>query len=122
MSMDSVTKKNIRSWAMYDFGNSAYSTTVMAAFFPVFFKQYWSQGADAVQTTSRLGFAISFASLLVALMSPTLGAMADLKGSKKKILSDFYSFGSSVLWFDGNHSHGSLANGFGGIFRCHDCF
>lgn len=93
MSMDSVTKKNIRSWAMYDFGNSAYSTTVMAAFFPVFFKQYWSQGADAVQTTSRLGFAISFASLLVALMSPTLGAMADLKGSKKRFCLIFTLLG-----------------------------
>lgn len=92
-SSDKKQKRQIFSWAMYDFGNSAYSTTVMAAFFPVFFKEYWSQGANAVETTSRLGFAISVASLLVAIMSPTLGAMADLKGNKKKFLFGFTLLG-----------------------------
>ncbi|WP_373999326.1 MFS transporter [Bdellovibrio bacteriovorus] len=81
--MDQTQKKKIFSWALYDWANSAYSTTVMAVFFPIFFKSYWSQGADAVVTTARLGTAISVSSLAIALLSPTLGVMADLKGFKK---------------------------------------
>ena len=44
-SMDPNT--SALAWAMYDFGNSAFATTVMAGFFPLFFKKYWSAGADA---------------------------------------------------------------------------
>lgn len=76
-------KKVIYSWALYDWANSTYSTTVMAGFFPVFFKLFWSQGADSTVTTARLGTTISVASLIVALMSPTLGVAADLRGHKK---------------------------------------
>ncbi|WP_415062125.1 MFS transporter [Bdellovibrio sp.] len=81
--MEPTQKKKIFSWAFYDWANSAYSTTVMAGFFPIFFKQYWSQGTDAVITTARLGTVISVSSLLIALLSPTLGVIADLKGFKK---------------------------------------
>ncbi|WP_374079267.1 MFS transporter [Bdellovibrio bacteriovorus] len=81
--MDRTQKKKIFSWALYDWANSAYSTTVMAGFFPIFFKKYWSDGADAIVTTARLGTVISVSSLIVALLSPTLGVVADLKGFKK---------------------------------------
>lgn len=81
--MTKEDKKKINSWAMYDWANSTYSTTVMAGFFPLFFKNYWSAGTDPVTTTARLGTAISIASLLIALVSPTLGVIADVKGSKK---------------------------------------
>ncbi|MGZ3783519.1 MAG: MFS transporter [Bdellovibrio sp.] len=76
-------KKKIVSWALYDWGNSAYSTTVMAGFFPIFFKTYWSGGADAIVTTARLATVISVSSFIIALLSPTLGVIADLKGLKK---------------------------------------
>ena len=76
--------KKTLSWALYDFGNSAFSTTVMAGFFPIFFKSYWSDGSSAIDTTARLGTSISAASFLIALMTPTLGAMADLTAKKKK--------------------------------------
>ena len=39
------------AWALYDWANSAFATTVMAGFFPVFFKQYWSAGAEATVST-----------------------------------------------------------------------
>ncbi|XGC81969.1 MFS transporter [Bdellovibrio bacteriovorus] len=81
--MQKSEKKLINSWAWYDFGNSAYSTTVMAGFFPIFFKNFWSQGTDAVVTTARLGTAISISSLVIALFSPFLGVIGDLKGFKK---------------------------------------
>jgi UMF1 family MFS transporter len=91
--MDSKNKKQILSWSMYDWANSAYSTTVMAGFFPLFFKNYWSAGTDPLTTTARLGTAISVSSLLVALISPTLGAAADLKGFKKTLCLLFMIIG-----------------------------
>ncbi len=91
--MERRNDKKTFSWALYDFGNSAFSTTVMAGFFPLFFKSYWSDGASAIDTTSRLGTAISLSSLFIALITPTLGAMADLRASKKKFLLFFMIMG-----------------------------
>ena len=79
-------KKAVWGWAMYDWANSAFATTVMAGFFPIFFKQFWSYGADINMSTARLGFANSIASLLVALMAPVLGAIADKGSARKKFL------------------------------------
>lgn len=88
-------KKNkaIWGWAMYDWANSAFATTVMAGFFPIFFKQYWSYGADVNMSTARLGFGNSIASLVVALMAPVLGAIADKGSAKKKFLIFFAYLG-----------------------------
>ena len=78
-----MKNKKIISWALYDWANSSFSTTIMAGFFPVFFKEYWSTGVDSTLTTARLGTAISVGSLIIALLSPTLGALADQRGYKK---------------------------------------
>ena len=71
---------------MYDWANSAFTTTVMAGFVPILFKEYWSAGADASETSFRLGLTNSLASLVVALMAPALGAMADAGGNRKRFL------------------------------------
>ena len=65
----------------------------MAGFFPIFFKQYWSHGADVNMSTAQLGFGNSIASLLVALMAPILGAIADKGSAKKKFLIFFAYLG-----------------------------
>ncbi|HLG41791.1 MAG TPA: MFS transporter, partial [Planctomycetota bacterium] len=49
--------RKILSWALYDWANSAYATTVMAGFFPVFFKEVWSSNVPAAESTFRLGVA-----------------------------------------------------------------
>jgi UMF1 family MFS transporter len=82
-------KKAVWGWVMYDWANSAFATTVMAGFFPIFFKQYWSAGADVNVSTAQLGFSNSIASLLVALIAPILGAIADKGSAKKKFLIFF---------------------------------
>lgn len=87
-------KKAIWGWAMYDWANSAFATTVMAGFFPVFFKEYWSAGADVNVSTAQLGLANSLASLIVALMAPILGAIADKGSAKKKFLIFFAYLGA----------------------------
>ncbi len=82
-------RKDLISWAMYDWANSAFATTVMAGFFPVFFKLVLSKDVDPTLSTARLGFAISISSLLIAILSPFLGVLSDLRGLKKKL----------TLWF-----------------------
>ena len=86
-------KKAILGWALYDWGNSAFATTVMAGFFPIFFKQYWSYGADVNMSTAQLGLGNALASLLVAIMAPVLGAIADKGGVRKKLLIFFAYLG-----------------------------
>ncbi|MEE8422915.1 MAG: MFS transporter [Thermodesulfobacteriota bacterium] len=92
MKADYNTKKVV-SWAVYDWANSAFATTVMAGFFPIFFKQYWSVGADVTTSTFKLGLANSLASIIVALLSPLLGAIADKGSAKKRFLLFFATMG-----------------------------
>jgi UMF1 family MFS transporter len=86
-------RKAIWGWALYDWANSAFATTVMAGFFPIFFKRFWSSGADVNVSTAQLGFGNSIASLVVALMAPILGAIADKGSAKKKFLIFFAYLG-----------------------------
>ena len=80
-------------WAMYDWANSAFATTVMAGFFPVFFKEYWNSGVDASTSTFRLGVANSLASLLIVALAPLLGAIADSMCRRKALLFSFAFLG-----------------------------
>jgi UMF1 family MFS transporter len=81
---------------MYDWANSAFATTVMAGFFPVFFNQYWSAGADTTVSTARLGLANSLAGIAVALLAPLLGAIAD-RGSARKRFLVFFAFMGALM-------------------------
>ena len=94
-------KKQIYSWAFYDWANSAYSTTVMAGFFPIFFEKFYSNPNDVIQSTYQLGLANSISSIFIALVSPLLGAIADRGSAKKKLLIIFAFLGSlmtAALW------------------------
>ncbi len=82
-------RKAVASWALYDWANSAFAVTVISAFFPMFLKQYWSAGDDPTASTFQLGVANSIASIVVALLSPVLGAIADCGSAKKKYLVVF---------------------------------
>ncbi len=85
--------KSVWGWALYDWGNSAYSTAVMAGFFPIFFKQYWSEGTDVNESTFYLGIANFASSLVIVLLAPLLGAMADRCGHRKRYLFRFAILG-----------------------------
>lgn len=88
-----VTKKSVFSWALYDFANSAFATTVMAGFFPVFFKEYWAYGSDVNVSTAQLGLANAFASVFICILAPILGTIADKGSLKKKFLMTFAFLG-----------------------------
>lgn len=84
-----IDRRQVISWSLYDWANSAYATTVMAGFFPIFFKQYWSVDTDVTQSTFHLGLANSLASVLIAALAPVLGAIADRASARKKFLLTF---------------------------------
>ena len=86
-------RKVIFGWAMYDWANSAFATTVMAVFFPFLFNDYWCTGVDTNVSDARLGTANSIAGLIVAIMAPVLGAIADRGSNKKKFLLLFAFMG-----------------------------
>ena len=86
-------RRPVLSWALYDWANSAFATTIMAGFFPVFFKQFWSVGAEVSVSTFRLGLANGISSFAIALMAPLLGAIADRGGVRMRMLVVFTALG-----------------------------
>ena len=90
------------SWALYDWANSVFATTVLAGFFPLFFKSYWAGNLDDATSTALLGSASSIAGFIIVLIAPVLGAMADLSKNKKGFLMIFAFMGiisTSALFF-----------------------
>jgi MFS transporter, UMF1 family len=68
----------------------------MAGFFPLYFKQYWNDGVSATESTFRLGLANGTASLVVALLAPLVGAIADKSGARVRLLALFTVLGAAM--------------------------
>ncbi len=100
-------RKIVRAWCMYDWANSAYVTTTAAALFPVYFVQGVApQGATVagkwLPASALWGYGVGLAALLVLILAPVLGAMADYTCMKKRMLMVFAlvgSFFASLLYF-----------------------
>ena len=87
-----LLNKPILSWALYDWANSAFATTVVAGFFPVF---YNILSADLSTRDAQFWFNMTLAggSILIAIAAPVLGAIADSGGKRKKFLATFTMLG-----------------------------
>ncbi len=112
--------RSVVSWALYDWANSAFATTVMAGFFPVFFKSYWDNEATAATSTFHLGVSNSVASLVIMLLAPVLGAIADSGGTRRRFLGFFAFMGALstlglLLVAEGHWMLAALLYGFGTI-------
>ncbi|MEE4260547.1 MAG: MFS transporter [Bacteroidales bacterium] len=96
--MEQKEKKSAQfGWVMYDWANSAFATTVMGAILPNYFATYIAlEGALSIW-----GYTVAIGSLIAALISPVLGAIADFRGSKKKFMAFFIALGviSTALMF-----------------------
>ena len=101
--MDEKNKKRaIWAWTMYDWGNSAFATTIMAAVLPVYYSSVAAVNLAPAQATANWGFTTSIAAFLAAVLSPILGAIADFQGSKKRFLFFFMLLGviaTGLLYF-----------------------
>jgi len=93
-----------KAWALYDWANSAFATTIMAAFLPFYYKDVAAAHLSETTSTAYWAYTTAIALAAVALVSPVLGAMADYLGAKKRFLAVFMGFGatfSALLWFVG---------------------
>ena len=86
-------RRELRAWAMYDWANSAFWTTVIVAVFPPFFSDYAAAGLPPAEATARFAWSTTFAVTVVALLGPILGAVADYRAVKKKLLAVFMAVG-----------------------------
>ena len=78
-------RPELRAWAMYDWANSAFQSTVINAVFPSFFAEYASAGAS--EATARFAATTTIALSIVAVLGPILGALADYRAWKKRLLA-----------------------------------
>ncbi len=86
-------RRELRAWAMYDWANSAFATTVMAAILPIFYHQVAAVTMQENLRTVFWGYTQTIAVVIIALISPILGAAADYLGAKKKFLAAFVAMG-----------------------------
>jgi UMF1 family MFS transporter len=87
---------------MYDWANSAFQTTIIAGVFPVYFKQVAAAGMPENLQDSRYLWATTIAIVIMAILAPILGAIADAKPIKKKFLAVFVTIGVAAtigMWW-----------------------
>lgn len=117
--MQTASKKVINGWAMYDWANSVYNLVITSTIFPAYFESIAKDRTDADGTvyvhflgrdfvnTSLYNYALAFAFLIVAIMSPLLSSIADYKGNKKSFMNFFLTMGSiacvSLFFFEREH-------------------
>ena len=96
--------KELRAWAMYDWANSAFATTIIAALLPLYYKGVAASELTDSVASGYWAFTGAIALAIVAVVSPVLGAIADYMGVKKRFLLVFMGFGATftaLLYFVG---------------------
>jgi UMF1 family MFS transporter len=102
--MEKQRRKVILSWCLYDWANSAFASTIMAAVLPVFYSSVAGANLSKTTASSYWGYTNTLAMLVVAFSAPILGALADHRGIKKRFLALFAGMGivsTSLLVFVG---------------------
>lgn len=103
--MVTAPKKVVNAWAMYDWANSAYNLVITSTIFPTYFEVVTGDNNDKTTDTVRFlgrefvntslyNYALAFAFLVVALISPLLSSIADYRGNKKSFMAFFLTMGS----------------------------
>ena len=88
-----IYNRIVNAWCMYDWGSSAFSTTIEAAVLPVYFGQVVAASLPGNTATVYWGYTNAVALLLAALLAPILGSIADYTGGKKRLLTVFAGIG-----------------------------
>jgi len=105
MTRSPLLQKQVFAWALYDWANSSFATTVMVVFFPLFFKQYLTPEQAATTSTFWLGIVNGTSSFILAIMAPWLGALADKGNAHLRFLMAFTAIGvvpTALLAFVGH--------------------
>jgi UMF1 family MFS transporter len=96
----SGTRERI-AWCLNDVANSAFSLVMVTAFLPVYFRQGIAEGVEPGRADALWGYAVSSSMVLVALTSPVLGALADRRGWRKRLLMLYTVIGvlATAAWY-----------------------
>lgn len=89
--------KEIKSWIAYDAGNSAFATTVIAAFFPLFFSSYWAGNIDEITSAKYFTAGLTIMNLVILIGMPIIGAITDVKNLTKTFFSVFSFLGALLV-------------------------
>jgi UMF1 family MFS transporter len=89
-------RRELRAWAMYDWANSAFQTTIIAAVFPIYFQRVAAADLSGPEATERFAWATTIAIVIVAVVAPVLGAVADYAAIKKRMLAIFVAVGAGA--------------------------
>jgi len=107
MEQNPAVKRLHRGWSMYDWANSAYNLVITSTIFPIYYLAITGDGNDAtldyvsffgwkVINSALLNYALAFAYLIIAFLSPILSSIADYKGNKKRFMQLFCYIGSAA--------------------------
>ena len=88
-----LSRPELRAWAMYDWANSAFWSTVVTAVFPPFFSSFAANGLSPVEATERFAWGTTIAAVIIAFLGPVFGAVADYHAVKKRLLATFMVIG-----------------------------
>jgi UMF1 family MFS transporter len=91
--MNGDRKQVLRSWKLYDWANSAFATTIMAAVLPEFYSSVAGSTLNRTIATSYWGYSNTIAMLIIAITAPMLGAIGDHSAAKKRFLGVFAGLG-----------------------------
>ena len=93
---DNTKKKfsnQVKSWIAYDVGNSSFVTTVVAAFFPIFYFDFWAANLDKIEAASYQSFALAVSNIILLFTAPLIGSYSDISNSTKSIFRNFILLG-----------------------------
>ena len=97
ISSQKTFTKTVKSWIAYDAGNSAFATTVVAAFFPIFYLEFWASTMPKVEASIYLNWTLVICNSLILLSGPVIGAYTDINRSTKNALNMFTIVGAFLL-------------------------
>jgi len=81
--------RTVKSWIAYDAGNSAFATTVVAAFFPIFYLEFWASSLSKIEASIYLNWTLVICNVSILLSGPVIGAITDINQSTKRSLTIF---------------------------------
>jgi UMF1 family MFS transporter len=96
-SLDHVYRRIVNAWCMYDWGSSAFSTTIEGAVLPVYFEEVVAASLPGNTATVYWGYTNAISLLIAALLAPILGSIADYTGGKKRLLTVFAGLNSRAM-------------------------
>jgi UMF1 family MFS transporter len=92
-----LDRPELRAWAMYDLANSAMMTTIITAVFPIYYEKVACAGFPPAQATQYFAVSTTIGMVIIAVLSPLLGTMADFNGRKKQMLGGFLALGLAAV-------------------------